>query len=457
LNPVPIIPPDLNVYSMLPNMTRFNRWSALLALLGLISASCATATLYTYRYTGNKFTAVSAPYTGEDFISGYFTIDLPSNLNAVVSLGCAGDAATEYKTKVTDFSFSDGVQTISARDGPFEFAEFCFTTDSLGNITSGSFYITVPDPISGDRGFLIIRAISSTRSNFQDIARFHPFGRRGEVDGQPGTWFLSEPNPHNYQGLWWKSPPGSESGWGINFAHEGDIIFATWFSYDASGKAWWLAMTAEKTASQVYSGTIYATHGPAFNSVPFSGSAVVATAVGTGTLTFSDDNDGTFAYSVNGIQQTKAITREVFGALPVCTYGGLNNLDHATNYQGLWWNAPAGSEAGWGINFAHEGDVIFATWFTYDFDGTPLWLSGTATKTGSAPVTYSGSLNRTTGPAFGAAAFDPAVVKVTAVGTFSLIFWTGNDASLFYSVNGVSQQKSALTREALHGPGTACR
>ncbi|HEX6793354.1 MAG TPA: glycosyl hydrolase family 28-related protein, partial [Casimicrobiaceae bacterium] len=37
----------------------------------------------------------------------------------------------------------------------------------------------------------------------------------------------------NYEGLWWASPAGSESGWGINFAHQGDIIFATWFTYDA--------------------------------------------------------------------------------------------------------------------------------------------------------------------------------------------------------------------------------
>jgi hypothetical protein len=36
--------------------------------------------------------------------------------------------------------------------------------------------------------------------------------------------------PVNYQGLWWKSPAGSESGWGINFAHQGDVIFATWFT-----------------------------------------------------------------------------------------------------------------------------------------------------------------------------------------------------------------------------------
>ena len=27
-----------------------------------------------------------------------------------------------------------------------------------------------------------------------------------------------------------------------------DILFVTWFTYDATGKAWWLTMTAPKTA-----------------------------------------------------------------------------------------------------------------------------------------------------------------------------------------------------------------
>ncbi len=82
--------------------------------------------------------------------------------------------------------------------------------------------------------------------------------------------------------------------------------------YDATGKALWLSMTANTTAEGVYSGTLYQTRGPAFSAVPFSPAAVTATAVGSGNLTFSDANNGTFAYVVNGFTQTKAITRQVF-------------------------------------------------------------------------------------------------------------------------------------------------
>ena len=264
----------------------------------------------------------------------------------------------------------------------------------------------------------------------------------------------------NYEGLWWKSPAGSESGWGINFAHQGDVIFATWFTYDLNGKAWWLSMTANKTAESTYTGTLIQTHGPAFNAVPFSPAAVTATAVGSGTLTFSDGNTGNFTYTVNGISQTKAITRQVFATPPTCTFGTQPDLTLATNYQDLWWTAPAGVESGWGVNFTHQSDIIFATWFTYDFDGTPLWLSVTAPKT--APGVYAGTLYRTNGPPFNAVPFDPKQVDLTPVGTLTLTFANGNSANFAYTVtlgppgSTVTQTKSVV-RQVFRAPGTVCQ
>src|SRR6185437_5844067 len=164
-------------------------------------------------------------------------------------------------------------------------------------------------------------------------------------------------------------------------------------------------MTATEGAAGVFSGQMVETHGPAFSAVPFNPALVTRTVVGSGTLTFADASDGMFAYTVNGVSQQKAITREAFGPLPVCTFGGLANLAAATNYQDLWWAAPAGSESGWGINLTQEGDTIFGTWFTYDVDGTPLWLSVTATPASGgaltpqgSPAVWSGQLVRTSGP-----------------------------------------------------------
>jgi hypothetical protein len=262
------------------------------------------------------------------------------------------------------------------------------------------------------------------------------------------------PGPANYEGLWWAAPAGSEAGWGLNFAHQGDTIFATWFTYDLTGKAWWLTMTAPLSTAGTYTGTLFQETGPPFNAVPFVPGQVFGTAVGTGTLTFADTSTGTFAYTVNGITQTKPITRQVFAQLPTCTFGLLTDLTLAYNYQDLWWAAPAGSEAGWGVNLTHQSDTIFATWFTYDLDRTPMWLSVTAPKT--AAGTYGGTLYRTRGPPFNAVPFKPENVVATSVGTATFTFTNGNAGTFNYTVNGVTQTKP-ITREIFVTPGTVCQ
>ena len=188
--------------------------------------------------------------------------------------------------------------------------------------------------------------------------------------GSATTLTLPGPTP-NYQGLWWNA---SESGWGINFAHSGDQMFATWYTYDTSGKAWWLSMLANRTTGNTYAGEINVDSGPPFNNFVGAG---VKTMVGNGTLTFADANNGSFSYTVNGVPGSKAITRYDLGTgpQPTCTYAAATpNFAAATNYQDLWWVAN-GAEDGWGVNFAHQGDSLFATWYTYNADHTPLWLS----------------------------------------------------------------------------------
>jgi len=257
------------------------------------------------------------------------------------------------------------------------------------------------------------------------------------------------------QGLWWDAPAGSESGWGINLAHQGASIFATWFTYDATGKAWWLSMSAGRIgpSADLYSGQILATRGPPFNAAPFDPALVTRNVVGSGTLSFGDLNHASFSYTLNGVQQTKSLTRQVFGPLPTCTYGVRDDFRPVTNFQDLWWVAN-GAESGWGLNVAQQGQTIFATWFTYDVDGAPLWLSMTAAA--SAPSTFSGALIRTRGPAFSAVPFDPALVTRTVVGAATLTFHGGFDGTFAYTVNGVAGQK-AITRQLFAPPAaTVC-
>jgi hypothetical protein len=236
----------------------------------------------------------------------------------------------------------------------------------------------------------------------------------------------------NYTGLFWNAPAYSESGWGINFAHQGDAIFATWFTYDTSGKAWWLSMLAMRTSpsGNTYAGAIYADTGPPFSN--FVGPAV-ASPVGNGTLAFGDTDNATFSYTVNGVSQAKALTRFNLGtgAQPACFYSAVTpNVAGATNYQDLWW-VPGGAEDGWGINFAQQGDTIYATWYTYDLDRTPLWLSALVTRQPNSNV-FTGTIHRTSGTRFDA--FDQTKVLGSDVGTATFTFADGNHASFAYSV-----------------------
>lgn len=299
-----------------------------------------------------------------------------------------------------------------------------------------------------------LEAKDSDGDGYTNVAELtaSPATNPGNASSKPATVVSSD----NYAGMWWASPAGSESGWGINFAHQGDTIFATWFTFGTDGNPLWMVAGATRTADKVYSGKLYTGTGPAFNSLPFDPNKVVSEEVGTITLTFADNNNAAFAYVVRGLSQTKQITREQFGvSMPTCTWHAQANLASATNYQDMWWASPAGSESGWGINFAHQGDTIFATWFTFGADGKPLWLVVGAPKVGTN--TFTGTLNSVTGPAYSSVPFDPSKVAGTPVGTATFTFADGANATFAYTVNGVGQSKQ-ITRQ-IFGPvggGTIC-
>ena len=141
-------------------------------------------------------------------------------------------------------------------------------------------------------------------------------GTRLYVTGYPPAMWIGTINgaaaPLNAQGLWWSAPAGSESGWGINFSHQGDIIFATWFTYDAAGKPWWLIAELRKRADGAYAGPVSTVTGPPFDAIPFDPGTVVETAIGSATVTFANGNAASLSYSVNGLSQTKSITRQVW-------------------------------------------------------------------------------------------------------------------------------------------------
>jgi hypothetical protein len=255
----------------------------------------------------------------------------------------------------------------------------------------------------------------------------------------------------NATGLWWNA---SQAGWGVYFAHQADTIFAIWFTYGAEGEPQWFVAVLKRIGPNVYAGALVSVTGPAFGSVPFDASQVVEKTAGTMSVTFSGANSATLAYTIFGIDQTKTITRMQFAdTIPACVWGAQADLARAINFQDLWWNAPAGSEPGWGIGLTHEGDVIFATWFTYGAEGKPRWLIAVAVRTG--PNTYAGTLSTVTGPPFFPEPFDPSKVIETVVGDAIFTFADGNHATFSYTQDGATQTRQ-ITRQVFAPPGTAC-
>ncbi len=414
-----------------------------------------------YFWAGNRLTSTSATQN----TAFVFPANLP-----VTSTGCSNPygygcaAASMPMTPALASMFSPRVLTSTANTRVL-IATQGFA--SLGIITPD--YIVPNGFLSTAGGTLNYAGVDQVTYGALPTDGVTAISRTGAMMPNLATNFVgaqasvpsSTPATINYQGLWYASPAESESGWGINFAHQGDVIFATWFTYDVTGKAWWLTMTASKTAEGVYSGQLIRTNGTPFNAfVP----PATPTAVGTGTLTFTDATHGSFAYTVNDganvATQTKAIVLQTFGPVPTCVWGAQPDLTKATaNYEDLWW-ATGGVESGWGVNLTQQGTTIFATWFTYDAAGNPLWLSATAAQTG--PGVYSGALVRTSGPAFNAVPFDPTKVTRTTVGTATFTFTDGNDGMFAYSVDlgdGVNKgtQSKAISRQVFRAPGTVCQ
>jgi hypothetical protein len=259
----------------------------------------------------------------------------------------------------------------------------------------------------------------------------------------------------NYTALWWNAPAHSESGWGMNFVQQGDTAFATLFTYDSSGTPMWLFMSGgtRQGTADTFSGPLYRATGPAFFTNPFPSIGLGnLTQVGTMTVAFSGANSGTLTYGVNGVNVSKSITKQVYGAAAANCVSTTGGRASATNYQDLWWNSPANSESGWGLNITHQGDTLFGTLFTYGSNNRDLWLvmsGGVRQPDGS----YFGELYQIAGPPFNAQPW--TAVGITQVGTMRLRFSNGVTGTLEYTAYGITVTKT-ITRQEFSSPLPLC-
>lgn len=127
----------------------------------------------------------------------------------------------------------------------------------------------------------------------------------------PVSLSFAVPGPSNpvnlidHSGLWWAP---SEPGWGLGVWHgPTNIIFASWFVYDASGNPTWYTLHAQSANDFFYTGPIYKTSGPYFGG-PFDPAQVTYSTAGTGSLYFGNSNSAMFNYTVDGVTGSKYLS-----------------------------------------------------------------------------------------------------------------------------------------------------
>jgi hypothetical protein len=260
----------------------------------------------------------------------------------------------------------------------------------------------------------------------------------------------------NYQGLWWGGQ--ADSGWNLNFSHQGDVIFALWATYDESGKATWLSMTATQTAPSSFAGTLYKTRVAPFRRLVsgeisrYDSSQLTLTEVGTATLDFASTLDGRFTYRIGGATRVKPITRYRINP-KACTWNGDRDPPFMTNPTGIWFADPAGSEPGWAAALAYLPDALSFTWFTYDLDGTPTWYYGEAS---GVYGDYDAALLRLAGPSY--LASTPGPITITPSETGGIEFAWSPEGRVFMFAGGpaIPSWTPHLTRYVFRGKGTSC-
>ena len=251
--------------------------------------------------------------------------------------------------------------------------------------------------------------------------------------------------PRVYTGLWWNP---AESGWGLNTTHQGNVLFATLFTYAVDGQPLWLvASNLIGIGENTFSGLLFHTHGPPFNQVPWS--PIGFDQVGTMMIAWDTAETAMVSYTMNGVSVTKRVQQQVFGPVPTCM-SVMGSRAGEANYQDLWWNP---DESGWGINLVQQGATIFATLFTYSETGRDKWFVASSLAR-QADGSFAGDLYSTTGPAFNAMTW--TAIGFAPVGSMTLRFTDGEHGTLTYNV-GTANVVKPITRQVFGVMTSACR
>ena len=118
----------------------------------------------------------------------------------------------------------------------------------------------------------------------------------------------------NFSDQWWNP---NESGWGASVLQQRDVLFIDLFVYGADGRPTWFTAAAYYTTTTsaghvVFVGDLYVSSGPYFALGAFNPAQVVSRRVGTLTFDADSSDTATLSYSVDGLNVTKSVTRQLW-------------------------------------------------------------------------------------------------------------------------------------------------
>lgn len=248
------------------------------------------------------FLALRAAPPAGAFYSGWDATPMGTGTNVVTIHHPAGDLKKVSQGRVLGFS----TPSIAEGAAPGAFIETIWSSGTTEFGSSGAGLLTL--------------------ANGQYVLRGGLFGGSAFCHQPDGTDFYSRfdrvypilapylattvPAGTDFTDLWWNP---AESGWGMNLIqHPSRNIFGVWYTYRPDRKAiWYVIPGVTWISSNVFFATVYETSGPAQTGA-FDPGRVRVDPVGFVLFTFTDANNGTFAYSIDGIAGTKPITRQPF-------------------------------------------------------------------------------------------------------------------------------------------------
>lgn len=244
----------------------------------------------------------------------------------------------------------------------------------------------------------------------------------------------------------------AESGYGLFVVQAGNRLVPAWYTYDTDGKPlWFLVSGADLQADGSYRGDLFRYTGAPFSqTVPNAVNST--TQAGTARLRYTNADTIEFSYTIGTQTQTKTVSRFNLSNDVLSCAATTAPRTNASNFTDLWWNP---QQQGWGLNIVHQGNVIFFGWYTYGPDQRPMWVTGTGQRQPNG--SFTGDLNRpSSGTPWSQINGNPATTfPVPKVGTFTLNFSDGENASFNWTLDGVTQTRT-LSRFNFGSPATVC-